>query len=300
MKLDTFTVSLLSLCLIAGVPATAQDTALPAEAQTQAEATDAIQPQVDAEATDQVAQQRRKIMTDAVSAVNETRSALQLLDEEKPDDALAALERATGKLELILARAPELALAPVEVEVVTYDLLANLDTVKALIREAEHNLKTGEVQKARPLVANLASEIVLRVTSIPLATYPVAIKSVAPLIDAGKLDQAKAALQAALNTLVVTTDDVIPLPVLRAEQLLNSAEQLAENQERSDKDSEALAQQLTEARNQLEMAELLGYGTKKAFKPMYEQLDAIEEKTTGGKGGKGWFDKIKQQLSDLV
>ena len=29
------------------------------------------------------------------------------------------------------------------------------------------------------------------------------------------------------------------------------------------------------------------------------QLDQIEQKTTGGKSGKGWFDKIKQQVSDL-
>ena len=42
---------------------------------------------------------------------------------------------------------------------------------------------------------------------------------------------------------------------------------------------------------------LLSYGTRKSFKPMYEQLDAIEQKTVGGKG---WFDKIKQQLSDLI
>jgi hypothetical protein len=47
------------------------------------------------------------------------------------------------------------------------------------------------------------------------------------------------------------------------------------------------------------MAELLGYGTKRSFKPMYEQLDHIENKTASGKGGKGWFDSIKQQLSQL-
>ena len=60
------------------------------------------------------------------------------------------------------------------------------------------------------------------------------------------------------------------------------------------------AKQLAEARNQLKMAELLGYGTKKSFKPMYEEIKQIEQQTAGGKGGKGWFDKIKQQLSDLI
>ena len=47
------------------------------------------------------------------------------------------------------------------------------------------------------------------------------------------------------------------------------------------------------------MAELLGYGTKESYKYMYDQIDHIERKIEGGKGGKGWFDKIKQQLSEL-
>jgi len=299
MNQKTLYAALLSLGLIASSPAFAQDTALPHKPQEQTEVGKSVQPQVDAKATEQAAEKRKKITADAIAAVAETRNALKLLDEKKADEALAALERVTGKLELILARDPKLALAPVDVEVITFDLIAKLDTIKAVIKEAEDYLEDGEVQKARRLVANLASEIQIRTTSIPLATYPGAIKAVAPLIDAGKVDEAKVALQAALNTLVVTTD-VIPLPVLRAETLLRNAEALAENKERTDKDNKTLANQLAEARNQLKMAELLGYGNKKAFKPMYEQIDQIEEKTADGKSGKGWFDKIKQQLSDLM
>ena len=295
----TLPAALFSLGLIASIPVFAEESALPAGPQVQSAATESVQPQVDTKAADQAAEKRKKITADAVAAVNETKKALKLLDEKKKEEALTALERATGKLELILARDPTLALAPVDVEVVTYDLLASLDTVKAMIHDAEEYLEDGLVQMARPLVANLASEIVFRTTSIPLGTYPDAIKTITPLIDDGKLDEAKAGLQAALNTLVITTDDVIPLPVLRAENLLKNAEALAENEERTVKDNETLAVQLADARNQLKMAELLGYGTRKSFKPMYEQLDEIEEKTSGGKGGKGWFDKIKQQVSDL-
>ena len=76
--------------------------------------------------------------------------------------------------------------------------------------------------------------------------------------------------------------------------MLKNAEKLAENQERTAKENETLAGLLKEVRDQLKMAELLGYGTKKSLAPMYEQLDEIEKKTAGGKGGKGWFDKIRQ------
>lgn len=151
--------------------------------------------------------------------------------------------------------------------VVTYDLPADMDTIKKIIKEAEDYLEDGEIQKASPLVANLASEIVFRTTSIPLATHPAAIKAVAPLIDEATLDEATAKLQAALNTLVVTTDDVIPLPVRRAELLLKNAEKLAEQEDRKEKDNETLANLLADARKQLKMAELLGYGKKKSYKP---------------------------------
>ena len=69
------------------------------------------------------------------------------------------------------------------------------------------------MQQARALLSGLASESELQVTNLPLATYPAAIKAVAPLIDAGKKDEAKAALQLALNTLVVERF-ITPLPTV--------------------------------------------------------------------------------------
>ena len=281
-------------------PSHGDETALPAEPETQSAATESVQAQVEKESAEIMVEKRRKILADATAAVAETEKALTALEQGKTDDALAALEVATGKLELILVREPALALAPISTEIVTVDLLSSSETVKAVIKEAEDYLKKGEIQKARPLVANLASEIVFRTTSIPLGTYPAAIKAITPLIDAGKFGEAKAALQAALNTLVVTTDDVIPLPKLRADWLLTSAEALANNEERTNEDNEMLADLLNEARCQLQLAELLGYGTKKSYKPIYEQLDQIEAKTKGGKAGAGWFDKIKKQMQDLI
>jgi len=300
-KLKLLLVGLISFWLMVSTKVFAQeDTALPEEPQVQSEAAESVQPEIDKQSTDKAAEKRKNILADASAALDETEKALKALNEDRPKDALAALEKATGKLELILARDPGLALAPVNLEVVTYDLLANPDTVKAMIHDAENYLEDGEIQRARPLVANLASEIQFRTTSIPLASYPDAIKVVTPLIDQGRLDEAKAALQSALNTLVVSTDEVVPLPKLRAEKMLKSAEALAENEERTDKDNETLAGLLSGARNQLKMAELLGYGGKESFAPMYQQLDQIEAKTSGGKGGKGWFDKIRQQLSELL
>jgi hypothetical protein len=98
---------------------------------------------------------------------------------------------------------------------------------------------------------------------------------------------------------VITTDEVIPLPKLRADQLLKRAQDLSEKKDRSSKENDDLPNHLKEARNQLKVAELLGYGDKKAYKPMYGQLDEIEKKSASGISGTGWFDRTKKQLSEL-
>ncbi|MGD9878418.1 YfdX family protein, partial [Desulfococcus sp.] len=229
---------------------------------------------------DQTAEKRKALFEEATTAIRETKNALKALDEKKTKEALAALERASGKLTIILGREPELALAPSDVNVVTYDILADIKAVKALRDEIEDALDDGRVQQARRLIRNLASETVISVTNIPLATYPDAIKRAAKLIDEEKMDEAKKELQLALNTLVVT-DTIIPLPVTTAEKYLKEAETLAEKGDRSKEENERLADLLKDARTELEFAQALGYGSKKDFKNLYKQLDQIEDKTKG-------------------
>jgi hypothetical protein len=280
-------------------PVHAEPSALPPKPQAQSEVSQSVQPKVDQQTAEAAAEKRKKLFADATAALAETKKALKALENKKTDEALKALAEVTGKLDLIVAHDRKLALTPVDMEVLTYDLLTNLDTIREVIKQAKGYLDDGEIQKARPLIARLASEIQFRTYHIPLATYPAAIKAIAPLIDAGKIEEAKAGLQAALNTLVVTTDDVIPLPKLRAEHMLKQAQDLAEKNARSTEEEKKLANNLHAAREQLQLAELLGYGKQKDYKPMYEQIREIEKKSAGGKSGTGWFDTLKQNLSDL-
>ncbi|HFL6955857.1 TPA: heat resistance protein YfdX2 [Stenotrophomonas maltophilia] len=257
-----------------------------------------VQPEVQKETDSQAADKRKQVLDEAVSALALTKSALAALDGKDAARALATLAEVTGKLELIVAREPTLALAPVDVRTIVHDLFANTDTIEAMTDEALDALKHGEVQQARHVLALLASEIVIAVTNIPLASYPAAVKSVVPLIDQGKIEEAKAALQAALSTLVETRS-VHPLPALRARLLLKRAEPLVEDGQRSEASNERLETLLNEARQQLEMAELLGYGKRKDFESMYDELKKIKQKTGGGGGGKGWLDEVKAKLSRL-
>jgi len=259
----------------------------------------AVQQEVEQQSSDKISEKRKLVKAEAMAVLEESQKALKALEAKETAAAIASLEKVTGKLQILLARDPSMALAPVNVEVMTYDLLASPDAVKAMIYDAENALEDGDIPKARRLVSNLASEIQYRALNIPLATYPQAIKAVIPLIDDGKIEEARESLQLALNTLVVTTDEIIPLPKLRAEHYLKNAEALAETKDRTQKDNQTLTELLQRAREQLEIAELLGYGKKDSFESLHEQLKLLEEKTSGGKSGIGWFDKIKRQVSDI-
>ncbi|MEA4470532.1 heat resistance protein YfdX2 [Klebsiella pneumoniae] len=271
---------------------------LPVSPESKPEVVTEVQPEVQKETDSQAADKRKQVLDEAVSALSLTKSALAALDGKDTARALATLAEVTGKLELIVAREPTLALAGVDVRTIVHDLFANTETIEAMTDEALDALKHGEVQQARHVLALLASEIVITVTSIPLASYPAAVKAVVPLIDQGKIEEAKAALQSALSTLVEERS-VLPLPVLRAKLLLKRAEPLVEDGQRSEASNERLETLLNEARQQLEMAELLGYGKRKDFEPLYAELKKIKENTGGGGCGKGWLDEVKAKLSRL-
>jgi hypothetical protein len=245
-----------------------------------------------------VTEKRKEILQDATMAMNQTKNALKMLDEGNKKGAIDALESATGKLELIVAREPKLSLAAFDYNVETREILNDLKSVKNIKDQAEDLLEDDRVQEAAALLANLKSEMVISVANIPLATYPAAMKEAARLIDQNKTDEAKDVIAAALGTVVVT-ENIIPLPVARAEYLLNESEKLAEKKNRSKDENKRLNTLMDDARKELQFAEELGYGQKEDFKNLYAQLDDVLKKTEGGKSGSGWFNDVKRSISGI-
>jgi hypothetical protein len=244
------------------------------------------------------AQKRVSLIADAVLALDATRTALTALDKGDKNAALAALERASGKLDLVISRDPKLAFAPVEVSTTIVDLYANPGTVKAVVKDAKDDLANNRVQQARHIMTDLASEADTHVTEIPLGTYPAAIKAAAPLIDAGKIDEAKAELGSAINTLVTVTY-IVPLPSIRAQAMLDVAQDLAGKKNRNQADNQKVQNLIQGARTQIQLAETLGYGTKESYKPLYAQLDDLQKRAENGQSDKGLFARMKESLRNF-
>ena len=262
---------------------------------TKAAATAKVSKEVKSKTREAATKKRATVIKEAVTALAQTKKAIEALDKKDKQKALDALAVVSGKLDIVIAREPDMANAPIDVRVETYDLISSVDTIKKAVKTAKDLLDDGEVQQAREILMGLTSEIDLVVTSLPLASYSQGIKAVAKLVDEGKYQEAKASLYDLLSTLVITKN-VIPLPILRAEEMLKKAETLAAQKNRTKEQNKELASLLADTRTQLEMAEALGYGDKNEYKTFYKQLKEIEKKTKGGKFGKGYTEKLKNSL----
>lgn len=286
-----------------------------------ATSTEAQTPKQESKGEEAIRKERKKLVEEAVTALRETEHALKALSgkEPKPQEALEALSTVIGKLGIILARDPELKFVPVDVEVMSLDLISDIDKVQEAIKDAQEYLEEGEIQKARRLLSSLGSELVITTLSLPLATYPDAIQAIVPLIDEGKYQEARDALEAVLNTLVVTNRVIIPLPILRAEYLIQQAETLAKEletpkiesaekaqgtqeasaKEASPKDKKAQIQDLLkQAHQQLRLAEVLGYGLEeKQYEDLHAQIRRIEQKIGAEEATQGLFAKLRNTLS---
>ncbi len=276
-------------------PAIAADGEKPTQAQQ--EATAAVQSGVQDKAQSIAREKRDTLIEEAVEALAKTAQALAALDKNNSDEALGLLTEATGKLEIVVAAHPDLAVAPVAVEIEAYDVYADLPSIFEARRVATHYLVDGRIQDAREIVQPLRSEMIIRVTGLPLATYPEAIKAVVPLIKDDKTEDAKEALQTALSTLVVE-ETVIPLPVLRAQLLIEQAADLAD-EKRSKDDQAQLSVLIDAAVYQLALAEALGYGDPAAYLAFAAEIAKVSDLLSDRKAHEGAFDKLQSDMKDF-
>jgi len=239
----------------------------------------------------------KRITEEAVEAIQLVEKVIELLDKKEKEKALEAIAEAIGKLEVLIARDPNLQLVPIDVRETVIDFPGTVEDVEAAKTEVVLLIKAGEVQLAREIMINLASELDIYVTALPIGTYPVVLKAIIPLIEQEKFEEAKALLIEALETLVLEKI-VIPLPILRAEQAIIRANEIA-NSENPNK--EELKELLAYAKEQLQLAEALGYGRVEIdYKDLYEEIEKLEKILEGEESTKGIFETLKEKLSSIM
>lgn len=288
--LSSFVTTSVILCLECSAIALAQSsdgTSAESRAQSQAQA----HPEVEKQRQDAEQQARRTIDKEAAAAIDETQKAIKAIADGKADEAIAAIERATGKINVLTARSPATALLPVDAEVeVIESAPLDVKAIKQRADAAEEAVESRDFPAARVLLAGLISEIRVRTYHLPLATYPTALRGAARLLDQKNTQEASAVLTRAMNTLVII-DRVMPLPIVFAQAAV------AEAQAQSQSDKSRALTLLVTARNELERANELGYaGRDPEYDALRKSIDELERQLKGDQDSGLAFSKVKEKL----
>jgi hypothetical protein len=237
---------------------------------------------------------QKTLINDAVVAISETQKASDALSKGDSTAALAALERATGKLDLLLARNPSTALLPVRVETIAVESApADIATIKQISDRAQRAVAAKDYPLARVLLGGLQDEIRVRTYNLPLATYPQAIKDAARLIDQKKIPDASNVLTTALSTLVLV-DHVFPEPTIKAQAAVQVAESL------KTKDKAESLRLVDSAKQELARAEALGYAGKDdpEFSALQASVENVDKQLRTDHGLVS-FDDLKSKLANF-
>jgi hypothetical protein len=169
----------------------------------------------------------------------------------------------------------------------------DLRAIREIVETAEMAVWNKDYPSARLLFFSLASEIRVRTFSLPLATYPLALREAVRLLDQKKNDEASTMLLAALNTLVVI-DRVLPIPLVLAEAAVREAQDLR------DKDKDRAREILRMARNELERARELGYaGKDPEYQELDDAVDDLEKQLGGEESTESTFSKLTDRVSSF-
>jgi hypothetical protein len=290
------TASAAALCLAAGPgspaagpqDADAQTAAFRSQRQAQA------QPSFEKQRQEAEQQARGTIDAEAAAAIQETRKAVEAVATGRRDEALAAIERATGKVNILVGRNPAAALIPLDAKVEVIET-APLDirSIREIGKAAEDAVEDRDFPAARLLLGALISEIRVRTTNLPLATYPAVLQEAARLIDQNRNSEATALLTRALNTLVIV-ERVIPLPIALAQESINQAHAMR------DKDKNTALQFLALARTELERARELGYaGKDPEYAALNKAVSDVERQLRANEDAASALDKLKERVGSF-
>jgi hypothetical protein len=234
---------------------------------------------------------------DAVQGLKDVKEAIKILDNEKPEveEAIKHLQSATGKFEVAVSLDNDLAFAPVESSIQTYILVASSDEVERELAFIKDLIEDGKVQEARRLLMPLRSEVVVQTASLPMATYPDAIKDATKQLSDGTVEKAKKTLETAMDTIVVD-EEIIAIPLITAKNEIEKASKM-------DKDKKnKVLEKLKLAKEQLKLASVLGYLSDdgKLHDDLQGQIEKIEKEVNGKNKAEKLYDKLKAALKKII
>lgn len=258
-----------------------------------APAASAKEVQVRKAANQEVSKRRMSLDSEAVTANDEILHAITLLDKKDTQGAYKALETADGQLGVLLARDPHLKMAAIDVRASIIDLDTTPKIINKAVKAAKAALDDQHIQAARADLSPLVSEMHISTDYLPMEIYPDAIKKASKEIQQAKFAEAEDTLADAMAS-VVTVEDIIPLPPVKAEGDVLEAERLLGKDKAGNKDR--VRTLLKRADQHLAIATALGYGK---YKVIHNEIVSIDSQVKTSTEKSGLFERIKHYFHEL-
>ena len=245
-------------------------------------------------ATEDAKSHQVKLVQEALKSLELSAKAVADLNKNKTDEAKKDIELALGKLEAILAAEHTPKLLPIESQMVVKNFMGTADDVTHALAEVRTLLNLNRVQEAGELLSSLQSEIDVTVVSLPLASYPDALKLASKYLIDGKPSKAKAVLQVALSTFV-QDEQIIPIPLINSMELVAIASDIAKE------DKTQALKHLALASDDLNKAEALGYVSKSTttYKVLHELIKKTEKEVKGPNKAEKLFNELGEKLKEF-
>jgi len=239
--------------------------------------------------------EQQKAPKEVVEGIQATFNAAHLIQEGKVDEAQKLLKTASNNFEKALKADPKLDLIPLEESLTAYSFTESSDTIKARLDLSRQLIKANDTQAAIEMLSPLKDELDIRVVALPMKLYPASAKAALDALNKGDAKAALTALAEGFGTLV-TSQIVMPTPLLTAQDLIMEASQL-------DKSKKEDAQKLlSAAKEELKRATLLGY-TKKhdpEYKLLNDGIEKIQKEIKGENKVEKLYDTVKTDLEKII
>ena len=240
------------------------------------------------------AQANTQLVKEAINAIRFTQDALIYLNGKDIKKAKESLKKAIAELSDVLNRPNPPYLLPVDLNIEAYQFAGDLKTIKEAVAKAKLLVAENKLPEAREVLNTLRDEIVIKTINLPLATYPAALNLAIKYLNEGKIKEAKDILAMALSTLV-EVDTIIPIPLVKAEQLIIEASKIVK------KDKNQAIKYLEEAKHQLILAEALGYTSKSdtTYKMLEDAIKNLEREIKANHKTESLFERLIEKIKEF-
>ncbi len=245
-------------------------------------------------ATKDASSNRQKLVLEAIESIEFTQNALKALYKGDEKAAQKHIESALGKLEVILASKKVPKLLPIDSSVHVSEYLGTSEDIDLTLNHVLVAINKGKVQEARALMIPLVSEIEVTTHSLPLASYPEALKLAGKYLHEKQAAKAADVLEIALGSFT-SVSKIIPIPLVEATDLIVASESLAK------KDKKQALAYLDAASENLKIAHKLGYISKSTttYKMLEEEIQAVKKEIEGPNKAEKLFMHLNESLKEF-